>query len=50
MTNDPIDLDARRTVTERHETEKRRRPANDAPPRKAPEQERARQLEDEMLA
>lgn len=32
MTDAPIHLDARRTATERHETEMRRRPANNPQP------------------
>ncbi|WP_141134332.1 hypothetical protein [Jannaschia aquimarina] len=50
MKDDPIDLDGRRTATGRHETEMRRRPANDlsfTAPSGEPQPEN---LEGQMLA
>lgn len=50
MTDAPIHLDARRTATERYETEMRRRPANDPPPLMPLAQPHLGSLEDQMLA
>ncbi|OSQ42268.1 hypothetical protein [Marivita geojedonensis] len=50
MTDDPIDLDGRRTVVGRHETEMRRRPANDTPSLVPSAQPHLGSLEDQMLA
>ncbi|QBF32323.1 hypothetical protein [Thalassococcus sp. S3] len=50
MTDDPIDLDGRRTAASRHETEMRRRPANDAPSLVPASQPELCSLEDQMLA
>ncbi|MCV3274171.1 hypothetical protein [Roseobacter sinensis] len=50
MTDDPIDLDGRRTEASRHETEMRRRPANDAPSLVSSAQPYLGSLEDQMLA
>ena len=50
MTDDPIDLDGRRTAAGRHETEMRRQPANDAPSLVPSAQPHLSSLEDQMLA
>ncbi len=50
MTDDPINLDGRRTAAERHDSEMRRRPANGSPPLKPTGQPQLRRLEDQMLA
>ena len=50
MTDDPIDLDGRRTEAGRHGSEMRRRPANDAPSPAPSAQPHLGSLEDQMLA
>ncbi|MDU8912967.1 hypothetical protein [Aestuariicoccus sp. MJ-SS9] len=50
MTDDPIDLDGRRTEAGRYETEMRRRPANDAPSLVPSAQLHLGSLENQMLA
>jgi hypothetical protein len=50
MTDDPIDLDGRRSVAGQHASEMRRRPANSQPPHTLPQQPDLESLEDQMLA
>lgn len=50
MTDAPINLDGRRTVAGRLETEMQRRPANDAPSSVPSAQPHLGHLEDQMLA
>jgi hypothetical protein len=50
MTDDPIDLDGRRSAAEQREIEMRRRPANSQPPITLPPQPHLESLEDQMLA
>ncbi|WP_143028574.1 hypothetical protein [Ruegeria marina] len=50
VTDNPIDLDGRRTEAGRHETEMRRRPASDAPSWVRSAQPHLGSLEDQMLA
>ncbi len=50
MTNDPIDLDGRRSVAGQRASEMRRRPANSQPPLTLPQQPHIESLEDQMLA
>ncbi|WP_424928870.1 hypothetical protein [Amaricoccus tamworthensis] len=50
MTNDPIDLDGRRSVAGQRASEMRRRPANSQPPLTLPHQPHIESLEDQMLA
>lgn len=50
MTDDPIDLDGRRSVAGQRASEMRRRPANSQPPLTLPPQPRIESLEDQVLA
>jgi hypothetical protein len=52
MTDDPIDLDGRRSVAGQRASEMRRRPANSQPPPplSLPQQPHLESLEDQMLA
>jgi hypothetical protein len=50
MTDDPIDLDGRRSVAGQHASEMRRRPAISRPPHTLPPQPHLESLEDQMLA
>lgn len=50
MTNDPIDLDGRRTAADRHDSEMRRQYANGSPPLVRLAQPHLQSLEDQMLA
>lgn len=50
MTDDPIDLDGRRTAAERHDSKLRRRPANGSPRLAPSAQPHLGSLEDQMLA
>ncbi|WP_085793274.1 hypothetical protein [Roseivivax jejudonensis] len=50
MTDDPIDLDDRRSVAGQHASELRRRPANKQRPLQLPQQPHLESLEDQMLA
>ncbi|WP_412507161.1 hypothetical protein [Roseovarius sp. SYSU LYC5161] len=50
MTDDPIDLDGRRSVAGQHASEMRRRPANSRPPVTLPQQPHLDSLDDQMLA
>ncbi|MEL6295085.1 MAG: hypothetical protein AAFR10_12550 [Pseudomonadota bacterium] len=50
MTEKPIDLDGRRTPTEKLLTESRRQKASDHPPAAANDQKKNDNLEDQMLA
>lgn len=50
MTDDPIDLDGRRSVAGQRASELRRRPANSPPPLTLPPQPHLESLEDQMLA
>ncbi|WP_147277362.1 hypothetical protein [Rhodovulum sp. 12E13] len=50
MTDDPIDLDGRRSVAGQRASEMRRRPANSRPPHTLPQQSDLESLEDQMLA
>ena len=49
MTDDPIDLDGRRSVAGHRASEMRRRPANSQPPLALPRQPHLESLEDQML-
>lgn len=50
MTDDPIDLDGRRSVAGQRASELRRRPANSPPPLTLPQQPHLESLENQMLA
>ncbi|MEM9843439.1 MAG: hypothetical protein AAF965_01455 [Pseudomonadota bacterium] len=50
MTDEPIDLDSRRSVAGQRASEMRRRPANSQPPRTGQQQPHLESLEDQMLA
>lgn len=50
MTDDPIDLDGRRTAAERHDSEMRRQTANNSPRLVPSAQPHLGNLEDQMLA
>ena len=50
MTDDPIDLDGRRSVAGQRTSEMRRRPANGQSPHTLPPQPHLESLEDQMLA
>jgi hypothetical protein len=50
MTDDPIDLDGRRSVAGQRESEMRRRPANSQPPHTLSQQPHLEGVEDQLLA
>jgi hypothetical protein len=50
MTDDPINLDGRRSAAGQRQSEMRRRPANGEPASARPPKARLRGLEDQMLA
>ena len=50
MTDEPIDLDGRRSVAGQRASKMRRRPANGQPPHTFPHQPHLEGLEDQMLA